>query len=150
MRRETRPWTCPKCGKHMKEGGKGPHGVVCGKDPSPRFWGWIRKGAPNECWPWLGGVRRDGYPQCAVNHKNVSAHRRAYELAVGPIPAGLHMMHSCDNRICCNPAHLRPGTRLENMRDCIAKGRRGTRYQPVETLLHPQLSKRGKMSKSTR
>lgn len=37
-----------------------------------------------------------------------------------PVPCALH---ECDNRPCCNPAHLFEGTRLENDMDRDAKGR---------------------------
>jgi len=32
-------------------------------------------------------------------------------------------MHTCDNRRCCNPAHLRIGTQQDNIDDMIQKGR---------------------------
>lgn len=32
-------------------------------------------------------------------------------------------MHSCDNPPCCNPRHLSPGTRQDNVDDCVRKGR---------------------------
>lgn len=37
--------------------------------------------------------------------------------------AGVDIMHSCDNRLCVNPAHLAIGTRSENMKDAYNKGR---------------------------
>ena len=57
------------------------------------------------------------------------AHRAAWEVANGPIPdgEGWHgtvVLHTCDNRLCCNPAHLRLGTQADNVRDMDAKGRR--------------------------
>lgn len=51
------------------------------------------------------------------------AHRIAYELLVGPIPESMFLLHSCDNRSCCNPAHMRPGTNAENMQDMVDRGR---------------------------
>jgi hypothetical protein len=57
----------------------------------------------------------------------MGAHRAAYRFWVGEIPDGLFVCHRCDNRRCCNPAHMFLGTPLDNHRDCIAKGRRVTR-----------------------
>ena len=40
-----------------------------------------------------------------------------------PKPDDMVIMHTCDNRACCNPLHLRLGTQQENILDCLAKGR---------------------------
>jgi hypothetical protein len=39
------------------------------------------------------------------------------------------VLHSCDNPVCCNPAHLRVGTDKDNAADRIARNRqqRGSR-----------------------
>ena len=44
------------------------------------------------------------------------SHRLAYELEIGPIPAGLEIDHLCRVRNCVNPAHLEPVTHAENIR----------------------------------
>jgi hypothetical protein len=44
-----------------------------------------------------------------------AAHRISYELAVGPIPEGLEVDHTCRNKGCVRPSHLRPATHKQNM-----------------------------------
>jgi hypothetical protein len=82
-----------------------------------------RSGGPDACWPWIGALNRKGYGIFGVNKVGKIAHRCAYEFAVGPIPDGLYVLHSCDNRRCQNPAHLRAGDQLANMRDMAERGR---------------------------
>lgn len=77
-----------------------------------------------------GKPDKDGYGKVKVHGKTWKAHRLAYTRQVGPIPEGLVLMHSCDNRMCINPEHLTPGTHQENLADRDAKGRqaKGTRH----------------------
>lgn len=91
-----------------------------------RFWAKVDKRGLEECWLWTASLFRLGYGQFRAGpgqKRNVLAHRFSYEVAHGPIPVGLCVMHTCDNRRCVNPAHLRLGTHTDNMRDCAAKGR---------------------------
>lgn len=76
-----------------------------------RFWERVDKNAPNGCWVWVAGKIPAGYGSLG----GVRAHRFAYELLVGPIPAGLELDHLCRNRACVNPAHLEPVTHHENI-----------------------------------
>lgn len=78
-----------------------------------------------ECWTWTASVDGKGYGQfCHAGGKStMRAHRFAYERAFGPVPDGLLVCHTCDNRRCVNPAHLFVGSHSDNMKDMRRKGR---------------------------
>jgi HNH endonuclease len=78
------------------------------------------------CWEWRGSRNENGYGIVNVRRQgaeNARAHRVVYELAVGPIPEGLVLRHSCDNPPCVNPEHLTPGTHADNSQDMVERGR---------------------------
>ena len=80
------------------------------------------------CWEWVGSKKHNGYGQINLGGRGkgmARAHRVSYELLVGPIHNGLHVLHECDNPKCVNPKHLFLGTNADNMKDKIAKGRQG-------------------------
>ena len=92
-----------------------------------KFWNYVNKDSVTGCWNWTRGKVWSGYGYFYLpgpERIQVRAHREAWELTNGPIPAGLFVLHRCDNPLCCNPAHLFLGTQTDNMRDMDKKGRR--------------------------
>ena len=68
----------------------------------------------SNCWEWTR-YREGGYGRLKRNGRHVLAHRFFYEICFGPVPVGLDLDHLCRNRWCCNPDHLEPVTRRENV-----------------------------------
>lgn len=94
-----------------------------------RFWAKVAKGRPG-CWNWTASTGSHGYGQMGAGGTVKLAHRIAWELTNGPIPAGLTVDHLCLNRLCQRPDHLQLVTRAENVRRAwragIYDGRRAT------------------------
>jgi hypothetical protein len=88
-----------------------------------RFWTNIEKNRDNDCWRWTGALRIRDYGSYYYNGRNQLAHRVSWQINFGPIPDGIHVLHTCDNPSCVNPEHLRLGTHQDNMADRDAKGR---------------------------
>jgi len=99
-----------------------------------RFWAKVDRLGPDACWLFTAAAYPNGYgafwADLGGGSRMHAAHRVAFFLTHGHLPTeGLDLMHACDVRRCCNPAHLSEGTRTDNMRDAARKGR--TRRTPT-------------------
>lgn len=71
---------------------------------------------PGSCWLWQGGLDIGGYGFFRIKGRPHQAHRVAYMLSRGAIPAGLQLDHLCRERRCVNPVHLEAVSQWENIR----------------------------------
>ena len=89
------------------------------------------------CWPWTGatnepqgyGVLRQPLPD------GYAAHRMAWELFYQcRLPSDIWSCHHCDNKPCCNPRHVFPGTREDNRADMLRKRRHKHLFTDAQVL----------------
>lgn len=92
-------------------------------DEEAKAFFWANVDKTDKCWLWRGSVTTDGYGRYMYQKKGYSTHRLSWWLHHGELPPSMDVLHTCDNRLCINPAHLYLGTDVENARDCIARGR---------------------------
>jgi hypothetical protein len=95
------------------------------RDIVERFWEKVAKG--EGCWNWTGYRKDKGYGTIhnsdGETKRPVLAHRLSWEIANGPIPDGICVLHRCDNPACVRLDHLFLGTKADNNADMKAKGR---------------------------
>lgn len=107
------------------------------KNTPENFWSKVYISSPEACWDWQGAKTSSGYGSLLWHGQSVQAHRVAFFLSFGGIALvpGFRrkgaarrykrfVLHACDNRACCNPAHLFLGSMRTNLLDAYAKGRK--------------------------
>lgn len=128
--------------------------------PLERFASYAPLPIGDGCCEWQGNRNNWGYGRLDIPGRGtVSAHVLAWEIASGqPVPAGLAVLHTCDNRPCVRAddvgvymldgiakprrGHLFLGTIAENMYDMWSKGR-GATGDRNGNRLHPERTARG-------
>lgn len=105
-----------------------PTGVYPRRPAIDRFLEKVERDGLLGCWTWTGAINWGGYGMVNHDGRHIGAHRAAYLLLVGPIPADKDVDHRCHNddatclggptclhRRCVNPAHLEPVSHAENL-----------------------------------
>lgn len=94
-----------------------------------RFWSQVRRARSSErCWPWNGEADRGGYWRTSFLGRFWNSHRLAWHLTHGHdleevLPTDVYVRHTCDVKLCCNPAHLVTGSAQDNSNDSVQRGR---------------------------
>lgn len=118
------------------------------KTLSQRFWAKVNPDGPvpkhrpelGKCWVWTAyiGQRGTGYGIIRAWGQPKGAHCVSWVIHNGEVPAGLFVLHKCDNKRCVNPVHLFLGTHQDNSDDMRAKGR--SRYPHGEATSNAKLT----------
>lgn len=120
-------WAKGLCSAHYqrvrKHGGVGPASVSTGKGERLS---WLRSMVGHigdECLAWPFCIEANGYGAAEIGRKKMGAHRAMCILAHGdPSDARMQAAHSCGNRSCVNPNHLRWATAAQNINEKRAHG----------------------------
>jgi hypothetical protein len=98
-----------------------------------RFWSKVALPDENGCMLWMAQIAPNGYGRFRLRRDESpsTASRISLQISGGHPPSSHHeAAHSCRNKHCVAPAHLRWATPLENQGDKIADGTstRGSRH----------------------
>lgn len=117
---------CPTCGRSFDTlRGITSHHVQMHPDAwEERFWLWVEKGGPDECWEHQGSQTPWGHVLTQARGEGMEyVHRISYELHNEP-PGDMQVNHHCDVANCVNPDHLYLGDQSDNIKDMWRRRRR--------------------------
>ena len=92
-------------------------------DPIQRFNKKYIVDEETNCWNWIGSISKYGYGKFSIKFQDIRAHRFSYEYYKEKIKDGFILCHSCNNRKCVNPWHLRQDTYKSNSIDMVIANR---------------------------
>lgn len=92
----------------------------------------------NSCLLWPYALQTNRYSKIGIDGKVQTAHRAVCLAVHGPAPEGHDAAHSCGNRTCLTPKHLRWATKIDNAADMVAHG----------TVLAGELNPQAKLSRA--
>lgn len=86
------------------------------------------------CWLWTGPTsgagykgqkkgRGHGYGRMSLDGQTVAVHIVMWVCHHGYLPGKKQLDHHCDNRNCCNPAHLEPVTHRRNQKRRVERAK---------------------------
>lgn len=129
-----------------------------------RFLKFLRVDQSTDCWNWIGDKSIEGYGRFyfkKIEGKNDTylAHRISWSIFKGDFSPNLVIDHTCQNKACVNPDHLREVSCRTNVIEnsnshasklrLITKCKNGHEYTPENTLTHPsRISKEGVLWRS--
>lgn len=102
-----------------------------------RFMSFVDK--KNDCWVWTGAFGFKHYGRFSYRGKNCYSHRVSYLIFKGDFPKEACVLHRCDNPPCVNPDHLFLGTRDNNAKDMVCKGRARNGSHTINNEKHPMV-----------
>ena len=109
--------------RHGHPLGGGSNHVSSDTSLADRFWPRVAI-IPGQCWEWDAARDSAGYGVLNIGHSVTErAHVVSFILHNGKRPAGMMVLHHCDNPPCVRPDHLYGGTAKDNTRDMIKRGR---------------------------
>lgn len=76
---------------------------------------WAKVDTSGDCWLWTAARLPKGYGRFFAKGTLALAHRWSFETFSGPIPAGMHVDHTCYTPSCVRPDHLRAVTPKQNI-----------------------------------